>query len=79
MKDAQVFVKSFARKNLSYVVFDLEVKHKKLIEIVNNVKGSGLVYVRNRRETAEIAHFLQRNGIAADFYHAGIELSLIHI
>lgn len=73
MKDAQVFVKSFARKNLSYVVFDLEDKHKKLIEIVNNVKGCGLVYVRNRRETAEIATFLQRNGIAADFYHAGIE------
>lgn len=76
MKDAQIFVKSFARKNLSYVVFDLEDKHKKLIEIVNNVKGCGLVYVRNRRETAEIAHFLQRNGIAADFYHAGIEKDL---
>lgn len=76
MKDAQIFVKSFARKNLSYVVFDIEDKHKKLIEIVNNVKGCGLVYVRNRRETAEIAHFLQRNGIAADFYHAGIEKEL---
>ena len=76
MKDAQVFVKSFARRNLSYVVSDLEDKHRKLIEIVKNVKGCGLVYVRNRRETAEIAHFLQRNGIAADFYHAGIEKDL---
>ena len=76
MKDAQVFVKSFARRNLSYVVYDLEDKHKKLIEIANNVKGCGLVYVRNRRETAEVAHFLQRNGIAADFYHAGIEKDL---
>src|SRR5690606_26768111 len=35
--------------------------------------GTGLVYVRNRRETTEIALFLKRNGIAADFYHAGIE------
>ncbi len=76
MKNTQVFVKSFARRNLSYVVFDVEDKHKKLIEIVNNVKGCGLVYVRNRRETAEIAHFLQRNGIAADFYNAGIEKDL---
>ncbi|WP_113652641.1 RecQ family ATP-dependent DNA helicase [Pedobacter namyangjuensis] len=76
LKDAKVFVKSFARRNLSYVVYDLEDKHKKLVEIIKNVKGCGLVYVRNRRETAEIAHFLQRNGIVADFYHAGIEKDL---
>ncbi|RZL46650.1 MAG: RecQ family ATP-dependent DNA helicase [Pedobacter sp.] len=76
MKDAQVFVKSFSRRNLSYVVYDLEDKHKKLIDIAKNVKGCGLVYVRNRRETAEVAHFLQRNDIAADFYHAGIEKDL---
>ncbi|MES2419212.1 MAG: ATP-dependent DNA helicase RecQ [Bacteroidota bacterium] len=76
LKKANVFVKSFARLNLSYVVFDLDDKHKKLLEIVKNVKGSGLVYVRNRRETAEIAGFLQRNGFNADFYHAGIEKDL---
>ena len=76
MKKPQVFVKSFSRPNLSYVIFDLEDKHKKLIEIANNVKGCGLVYVRNRRETAEVAHFLKRNGISADFYHAGIEKEL---
>ncbi|MDQ8052076.1 MAG: ATP-dependent DNA helicase RecQ [Pedobacter sp.] len=73
LDDPKIFVKSFARRNLSYVVFDLEDKHKKLIEIAKNVKGCGLVYVRNRRETAEVAYFLQRNGIAADFYHAGLE------
>ncbi|MGF1924985.1 MAG: RecQ family ATP-dependent DNA helicase [Bacteroidia bacterium] len=75
-KNAIVFVKSFERRNLSYTVIDVEDKHKKLLEVVRNVKGSGLVYVRNRRETAEIAHFLQRNGVSADFYHAGIEKDL---
>ena len=75
-KNPQIFVKSFLRSNLSYVVFDLEDKLKKLLEIAKNVKGCGLVYVRNRRETAEVAHFLQRNGIAADFYHAGVEKEL---
>lgn len=72
-KKPHVFVQSFARKNLSYVVQDDEDKYKKLISIVNKVKGSGLVYVRNRRETAEVASFLSRNGVAADFYHAGVE------
>lgn len=73
LNNVQIFVKSFARKNLSYVIFNLDDKHKKLLEVVKNVKGSGLVYVRNRRETAEIALFLQRNQVAADFYHAGLE------
>jgi ATP-dependent DNA helicase RecQ len=69
----KIFVKSFARKNLSYVVLPDEDKYKRLIKIIKNVKGSGLVYVRNRRETTEVSYFLQRNGIEADFYHAGIE------
>jgi len=34
--------------------------------------GSGIVYVRNRRETQEIARILINNGIAADYYHAGL-------
>lgn len=75
-KEANVYVKSFERANLSYAVIADEDKHKKLLEIVRNVKGSGLIYVRNRRETTEIASFLQRNGIIADFYHAGIEKDL---
>jgi ATP-dependent DNA helicase RecQ len=73
MSQPQVFVKSFARKNLSYVVMDLEDKYGKLLDILKNVPGSGLIYVRNRRETTEVALFLKRQGIAADFYHAGIE------
>lgn len=72
MGDAAIFVQSFARKNISYVVSGEEDKHKKLIKIIKSVRGSGLVYVRNRRETAEIAGFLLRNHISADFYHAGL-------
>jgi len=73
MVEPQVYVKSFARDNLSYVVFNQEDKYKKLIDICKNVKGTGLVYVRNRRETAEVSNFINRNQIKADFYHAGLE------
>ncbi|WP_285008088.1 RecQ family ATP-dependent DNA helicase [Pedobacter faecalis] len=73
MKQARIFVQSFARKNLSYVVQQDQDKYKKLLRIVGNIKGSGLVYVRNRRETTEVALFLKRNGVSADFYHAGVE------
>ncbi|WP_410221366.1 ATP-dependent DNA helicase RecQ [Pedobacter sp.] len=73
LKSAKVFVKSFARKNLGYVVFNLEDKYKKLLEVIKNVAGTGLIYVRNRRETIEVASFLNRNHIAADYYHAGLD------
>ena len=71
-KGSQVFSKSFARENLAYVVLHEESKKKKLLEIVRNVKGSGVVYVRNRRGTKAAAQFLQQNKISADFYHAGL-------
>lgn len=71
-KDARVFKKSFERKNLSYVVQNEENKLKKLLDVARGVKGSGIVYVRSRRECAELARFLMDNGIKADFYHAGL-------
>ncbi|POY37364.1 RecQ family ATP-dependent DNA helicase [Solitalea longa] len=71
-KNARVFTKSFERKNLVYAVRNAENKHEKLLEIINKIAGSGIVYVRNRRETQELARFLWLNKISADFYHAGL-------
>ncbi|WP_425392487.1 RecQ family ATP-dependent DNA helicase [Ekhidna sp.] len=72
MKDPQVFQKSFARANLSYSAFRLENKEGKLLEILGNVPGSAVVYVRSRKRTREIAEMLRRNQISADYYHAGL-------
>ncbi len=71
-KGFQIFRKSFERTNLSYVVANEENKLNRLLKLVNTVKGSGIVYVRNRRETQELARQLALEGIKADFYHAGI-------
>lgn len=67
------FKVSFARNNLAYVVLHEEAKENKLLEMVQKVKGSGVVYVRNRRKTKELALLLRKHGIAADFYHAGLD------
>jgi ATP-dependent DNA helicase RecQ len=75
-KNAVVFQKSFERKNISYVVQQTEDKFRKLLDIATGVKGSGIVYVRTRKETAEIARFYTDNGIKADYYHAGLEAGL---
>ncbi|UKJ05834.1 RecQ family ATP-dependent DNA helicase [Solitalea lacus] len=71
-KNSKVFTRSFERKNLTYVVRNAENKHEKLLEIVRKVPGSGIVYVRNRRETQELARFLWMNKVSAEFYHAGV-------
>ena len=71
-KDEVVFRQSFARPNLSFSAFVHTTKYNKIKEILTNVKGSALIYCRNRRRTKEIAQLLQADGIAATFYHAGL-------
>jgi ATP-dependent DNA helicase RecQ len=63
---------SFERKNLVYLVRNVEDKNKHLLKIVNGLPGTGVVYVRNRLKTKEIALMLQKEGITADYYHAGL-------
>ena len=72
----QVFQQSFLRSNLSYSVLYESRKREKLNEILRNVKGTGIVYMRSRRETREIAEWLVKKGISADFYHAGLSSEL---
>lgn len=71
-KEENVFTKSFARKNIAYVVRSTDDKNGELFRILNRVKGCAIVYVRNRKRTKEVALDLQACGISADFFHAGL-------
>lgn len=71
-KQKHVLKKSFVRDNLAYIVLHEENKRNRLLTICNKMKGSGVVYVRNRKKTKEISDFLQRHGISATAYHAGL-------
>ena len=71
-KSPNVFQKSFERKNLAYAVLYEEGKEEKLIKILQAVQGSGIVYVRNRKQCKDIAWKLSKNKIPADYYHAGL-------
>ena len=72
-KTENVFQKSFKRANLTYFVVNEEDKNSRMLRIMNRYPGSGIVYVRNRRKTAETAEFLRNKGISADHYHAGLD------
>jgi ATP-dependent DNA helicase RecQ len=71
-KDSLVFRQPYKRPALSYSYFEVESKINKTLEIINNVKGSGIVYCNTRKQTKDIAELLQLQKISADFYHAGI-------
>ncbi|MCU0468654.1 MAG: RecQ family ATP-dependent DNA helicase [Arcicella sp.] len=72
MKNPQIFQQSFARDNLSYSAFKEDDKERRLMKILQNVQGSAVVYVRNRRRTQEVADLLTKTNIQATFYHAGL-------
>lgn len=67
-----IFRHSFVRKNLSYLVRDVEDKFDHLLKVVNSINGTGIVYARKRSETEELAQKLTEVGIAADFYHGAL-------
>lgn len=71
--NGKIFSKSFARTNLTYVVRRTDDKVSQLIKIFWKVPGSGIVYVRSRAKTKQIAEALTSHGISADYYHAGLE------
>lgn len=70
--EQNVFRQSFSRPNLSYSAFNLPSKINKLLEILDKVKGTGIVYCRSRKRTKSISDLLNMHGITADYYHAGL-------
>ena len=71
-KNQQRFQQSFERANLSYSTFNIASKQNKLLEILNNVKGSAIIYCKSRRHTKDVADLLLMNKINASYYHAGM-------
>ena len=71
-----VFRMSFERSNLAYIVRNAENKSAEMIHILNEIDGCAIIYMRNRKETKELADFLCQNNINATFYHAGLADSI---
>ena len=70
--EPHVLRSSFARPNLSYSVRRTDDKNGQLLRLVQNVAGSGIVYMRTREGTEQIASLLRDEGIAATAYHGGL-------
>jgi len=59
-KKGNVFQKSFERKNVSYIVLNEEDKLVRLVKIAQSLRGSGIVYVRNRKKNTRDSRLFKK-------------------
>lgn len=72
LKDPFVFCGEFHRENLNFYSVNTENKSGYILRLLQRIQGCVLIFSSSRKETEENARFLQSNGIAATFYHAGL-------
>ena len=70
----KTFVASFDRKNLSLEVRPALDRVKQIIDFIDTKPNeSGIIYCLSRKTTEELAEKLQKIGIKASAYHAGLD------
>ncbi|MEO5756871.1 MAG: DNA helicase RecQ [Mesorhizobium sp.] len=71
--DAETLVLGFDRPNIKLAIEPKQDSKRQLLDFVQRHAGSsGIVYCLSRKKTEEIAAFLNKNGITALAYHAGM-------
>jgi ATP-dependent DNA helicase RecQ len=69
-----IFKKSFARKNIAYMVFEVEDKLYRMEQILKKNPQPSIIYVRNRKSCSETASQLQSLGFKTTYYHGGLSV-----
>ncbi len=73
LTEARVFVASFDRPNIRYLIVEKDNPRKQLLGFLANHKGeAGIVYCLSRKKVEETAAWLTSQGIPALPYHAGL-------
>ena len=74
LEQAQIFISSFNRPNLSYAVLPKKDAYEQLLELLREHRqDSAIIYCFSRKDTERLAADLRREGFKARPYHAGLE------
>lgn len=76
LRSPSIFRKSFSRDNLGLTVINSESKRSDVLQLLSFVKGCTIIYVRNRKQTIEVAQWLTEHGMSCASYHGGMERSV---
>lgn len=72
IEDAAIFEKSFDRDNIAYMVFEVDDKLYRMVQILKKNPEPSIIYVRNRKSCIEISKQLIQSGVSATYYHGGL-------
>ena len=74
LRDPAVFVSSFDRPNIKYMILDRVDEMKQLQEFIqaDHANDTGIVYCLSRAKVERVAEALQKKGYPAVAYHAGL-------
>ncbi|MBM4302393.1 MAG: DNA helicase RecQ [Deltaproteobacteria bacterium] len=74
LENAQIFISSFNRPNLSYTVLPQKDSYDQLINIFREHRNeAAIIYCFSRKDTEQLAADLRQEGLKALPYHAGLE------
>lgn len=73
MKNPEIFRESIYKPELAIYVYHETDKYKFLTEQVRHLSGSGIIYMRNRKGTEEVAQMLSSYGLNGMYFHAGLD------
>lgn len=80
LRQPRIFISSFDRPNLSLCVkrgYQQKEKSKAILDFIGRHPGeSGIIYCMSRSKTESVAQMLQKHGIRAAIYHAGLSPTL---
>ena len=72
LQNPEIFQKSFSRKNIAYMVFEVEDKMYKIEQILKKNTQPSIIYVRNRKSCLDVSSQLKTLGFQSTYYHGGL-------
>ncbi|MFC0776554.1 ATP-dependent DNA helicase RecQ [Flavobacterium sp. HJSW_4] len=72
LKNPRHFQQSFERKNIAYMVFEVEDKLYRTEQILKKNPQPSIIYVRNRKACLNMSSQLQSLGFTSTYYHGGL-------